>query len=290
MPSDFGPGTRLFVQQGTLDSDVRHVRVEIGSDEPILFPIMEMRRERAGVEEAELSFSHKFAALRMSLVIRRVNIGTGSSCSDITFRSSLMGHTFRECKKAIDAIDRIEQGARIRFIDIQSSKLIAEGEARELSGAEDAFPTELREYVSLVAQIEKHFGLSIEYPASVTDQDDEVLFFLDCLLNDRKYSDGLTCEFEIVKGDGNALTVQRQLISGEPMQHFIQPNQLENLSLFGHEIKTPPWGLKSVAKITAESGPTLAEFDAAPEGTAFVIELQGTEPIYLELKSQAGIP
>lgn len=292
VPSDIGAGSRLMIQQKPSKDPLGYFRIEIGSTEPLVFPIMEMRRIRAGAEQGELGFSSRFEALALSLALDKKDLGSGSGTAGLTLSSTFEGHTFRECEKAIKAIDRIGKGEPLQFINISQNSVSFRGPARESSWKEDAFPRELRALVKLGAQIERNFAIHIEFPEKFSEEDRQSLFYLDCLLNGEVFADGLTTTYLIAKScDDEMQSIQRQLLLGQEMRQFLEITNFPGFfKLFGKQIPCRPWGIYGPVNIVDGAAPTIEEFDAAHAGAEFEVTVKARPPITLHWKSEEPIP
>lgn len=284
---EIGAGSRLIIRQMPSKDPLGYFRIEIGSTDQLVFPIMEMRRIRAGSEQGELGFSHKLEAISFSLSLDKQDLVSGYGTAGFALSSTFEGHTFRECQKAIDAIDRIGKGEPLQFINIAQNSVSFRGPARDSSWKEDAFPRELRRLVKLGAQIERAFGIHVEFPERFSEEDGQSLFYLDCLLNGEVFADGLTTTYMIAKAcDDEMRSIQRQLLLGHEMWQFLEITNFPGFFLFGKQILCKPWGIHGPVTIVDGAAPTIEEFDAALPGTEFEVTVKARPPVKLRWKPE----
>ncbi|HWG20903.1 MAG TPA: toll/interleukin-1 receptor domain-containing protein [Terracidiphilus sp.] len=285
-PLTFGPGLTMAAKQTPRDSLAKFVRLEVGDENPVRFAVMEMQLVRLGTEEGQIRFSHKLSALEVSLAFFNKDVRQGAGVAGLDLSCSFDGHTFKECEKAIEAVDRIRKGERFRILDIEEEKVAFEGPAREFSTREDNFPIEVRSFVSLCAQVERRFGVRLYYPANISDEDDRSLFYFDCLLNGREFADSISTESIMQKGDGETLEGQRRFFGGEEMIQFLEPAANEGFPLFGRLVRVPPWGIYAFVRPSGDAPIGLPEFDEAQVGAELPLKVVSTRPVQLRWKSE----
>jgi hypothetical protein len=263
---------------GSFGGELRHVRLEIGDLEPVVFPIMEMRPVRAGVEEVEAKVGYKNTPFSLSLVISLVP----ARSIEISFSTILTGHTFSQCERTIRAIDRLLIGEPLRLVDIESNKTLTEGPCNLEQQMEKPFSPDLRSLVSLGAQIEERFVTSFLLPERLMEDDSKTLAILDCLLNGHEYGTGLNTTTTVIKAEGELGAAQRPLLVGNPVVSFLEPTDYPGyFNLFGKKIAAPPWGLYTEKLVSSGSDKILAEFDQAPVGAEFEVELHAQTPSFV---------
>ncbi|MGA9668803.1 MAG: toll/interleukin-1 receptor domain-containing protein [Terracidiphilus sp.] len=281
MPHFAQEGGQLIIGPGNVARPSRPVRLEVGNSDPIVFPLMEMRPTRSGTEEAEISIAHSNSPLTISMVFHP----SGKS-TDCNFHSSLIGHSFTQCEKAIKAIDALRRKEPIRVIDIESEKVVMNGQCLLSNPINEPYLEDLRSLITLAAQIERHFSCRLDFPESISNEEDETLRILDCLLNNRQYDNGLTVTATIEKGDSGVAATQRPLFAGQPAMLF---NEVENFPgyfiLFGKTIPAPSWGLYTEQLVSREDGDELAKFDQAKPGDELEVSLTALTPTYARWKT-----
>ncbi|HEV2484456.1 MAG TPA: toll/interleukin-1 receptor domain-containing protein [Terracidiphilus sp.] len=281
MPPSLEGGVLMAAGPGSSRAPLKHVRLEIGSSDPVVFPLMEMRPTRAGVEEAEATIGHKNSPLAISLVLSLI----GSRGVDCNLATSLLGHSFSQCEKAIKAIDGLRKGDVLRIIDIETEKVFMEGPCLLENLSEEPFPTDLKSLVSLAAQIERHFSIRLDFPESVTENDSETLAILDCLLNERLYGSNLNAKATIEKAEEERGAAQRPLVAGEPVCIFQEPTNYPGyFALFGKQIPAPNWGLYTEKCVSEGKAECLLAFDQAMPGDEFRVELNAQTPTFVRWK------
>ncbi|MGP8174606.1 MAG: toll/interleukin-1 receptor domain-containing protein [Terracidiphilus sp.] len=281
MPPSLKGESLMTVGPGSAIGSLKHVRLEIGTSDPVVFPIMEMRRIRAGAEEAEVTIGHKSSALTISLVLS-LSPPRSIECN---FSSSLEGYTFSQCEKAIKAIDGILKGEVLRIIDLETGQIGMEGPCLLQQLPEEPFSPDLRSLVSLGAQIEKYFSVSLSFPESITDKDSEALTILDCLLNGGQYGTGLNVKATIVKEAGELGATQRPLLTGEPIFVFQEPaNYPGFFRLFGKQIPAPSWGWYTERCVSRGTASDLLAYDQAKPGDEFHVEIDAQTPTFVRWK------
>jgi len=282
MPQVAQEGGHLIIGPGKMTRPPRPVRLEVGGSDPIVFPLMEMRPTRSGTEEAEVSIAHSNSPLSISMVFHP----SGES-TDCSFHSSLIGHSFIQCEKAIKAIDALRRKEPIRVIDIESEKVVMNGQCLLSNPINEPYSESLRSLITLAAQIEKHFSCRLDFPDSISDEEDETLRILDCLLNSREYDNGLSATVTIEKGDNNIAATQRPLFAGQPIALF---NEAENFpgffTLFGKTIPAPEWGLFTEKLASSGTESEVTDFDQANPGDELEVTLKAQTPTFVRWKTK----
>lgn len=263
-----GDGAKMSAGPSTQLLPPKMIRLEIGASDPEVFPLMEMRNVRAGSEEGEAIIAYKNSPLKISLV---ASIGPPKSI-ECNFSASLRGFAFSQCELAIRAIDRLLKREPLRIIDIETGKIGMDGPCLFEDFETESFSPEVRTLVSVAAQIERYFSTNLTFPEEVTESDSQALFILNCLLNGAEYGTGLAVTVTIVKAEGELLTTQRPLLSGEPVFVFQEPaNYPGFFILFGQRIPAPPWGWYTERCVSTGTASDLGEFDKAKPGDEFEI-------------------
>lgn len=283
-------GGTLEVGRRNLPSEPRRImRVEVGSRPPVVFPLMEMRSVRIGTHEAEAVLSDKEVPLSIDLVFP---VGSDSLLDtsrqvDITLSWEFAGKRVSECKKLIDAIDALRRGRVLRFIDIRLDKLIFESNAR-LARRTDPFNEAFKRTVSLASQIEEAFSVPLRMPEVTSAEDCESLFHLDCLLNGREYGTVKDTQLRLVKAAGETGAGQMAFIKGELFATFAgaPSNYPGYFPLFGQRIETRDW-VRVVEFASKETGAYLKEFNEAPLGSEFAIEITAKGPAFLRWRDDS---
>jgi hypothetical protein len=281
MPSSLQDGTILIAGPALAITFVKHVRLEIGSSEPVVFPIMEMRRVRAGAEEGEAVLENKNSPLMISLVAS-IRPSRSIECN---FSTSLQGYTFSECERAIKAIDGLLKGEMLRIIDLETSKTAMEGPCQFEQLPEEPFSPDIRSLVSLGTLIEKYFSISLNFPESIMEEDSEALLILDCILNKRQYGTNLNVTATIAKAEGELAVTQRLLFTGEPIVLFREPQNYPGFfKLFGKQISAPSWGLYTEKCVAVGTVSSLLAYDEAKPGDEFRVEIKAQTPTFVRWK------
>jgi hypothetical protein len=282
MPSTLEEGSLLMAGSALIDRPGKQVRLEVNSSPPIVFPLMEMRMTRAGTEEAEAVIESKKVPLAVSMVFSL----KGSRGLEITFSTNFRGHIFSQCDKVIKALDGLRSGAALRLVDIENDAVAMDGPCELNQFPDDLFPSDFRSIISLAAQIEKYFSISLNFPDSFADSDLEALSILDCLLNGDNYGTNLNATATIVKLEGEESATQRRLFEGLPVVIFQEPTNYEGFfNLFGKQIPAPAWGMYTEKCVLEDGAARLLEFDQAKAGDEFSVVLIAETPTFVQWRA-----
>jgi hypothetical protein len=241
----------------------KHVRFEVGTTNPTVFPILEMRLTRAGVEEAEAVVRHPSTPLEISFTFSL----NRSQRVETSFSWNFVGNSCSACKKVIDAIDKLRKGDSLRLYDIETEKMAFETPASIEELGDDPFPPQLRRIMSIAADSEKRFGVRIMFADQITEQDTESLFYLDCLLTGRQYGTNLSLTMNLTKQGPETVSAHASFLSGQPVSLFLGPSNYPGFfPLFGTEVPAPGWGLYTEQCVVKDGETARAKYDQAPVG------------------------
>ena len=262
----------------------RFMRVEIGSGPAVVFPIMEMRPVRTGTHESEAIISDKESPLSISVVLpigseARVDL---SQEIDISLSWEPTGKQGGECKRLIEAIDALRSGGALRIIDIRLERPIFEATAKAFPES-DPFDEQFRRLVLLASQLEQIYGVPLRIPEVLSTEDQESLFHLDCLLNNREYGTSGNTTLKLKKADGESGEGQAAFLRGElTVFHYATPTNFPGyFPLFGQRILTSPW-VRAIEFVPANAEPDLKAFSEAPVGTELEIKIVPKGPMRLQ--------
>jgi hypothetical protein len=288
MPSTVKVGTLVIGERKPSIILSRHIRVEVGSTPDVIFPLMEMRPVRMGTQESEVILSDKESPLTIHIVFP-LGSNLHLDCSreaDMKFSWNPAGKSASECKKLIEAVDSLQNGSALRIIDIRLDRLLFELTARA-SGFSDLFTDNFRRTVLLASQIEQKFFVTLRMPDVISEEDDESLFHLDCLLNGREYGRAANTTLRLVKANGETGAVQEAFIRDECSATLTDsPSDFPGFfPLFGQRVVTPHW--IRVMEFTAAGGQAnVKAFSDAPLGSEFPIAVTAKGPTSLRWKDE----
>lgn len=267
----------------------RFMRVEIGS---VVFPIMEIQPVRMGTHESEAIITDKESPLSISLVFP---IGSEARVDpsqeiDISLSWEPAGKRASECKRLIEAIDSLRSGGGLRIIDIRLERPIFEATAKAFPES-DPFDARYRKLVLLASQLEQTFAISLRIPDVLSEEDQESLFHLDCLLNGREYGTAGIGKLRFEKADGDTGKAQAAFLRGEwTFTNFAAPTNYPGyFPLFGERIVTGPW-VRAIEFAPLNPGACVEAFRNAALGTEFLVEVTPKGPMRLQWQNPNLFP
>ena len=262
----------------------RHMRVEIGFGPSVVFPIMEMEAVRLGTDESEAIIYDKESPLSISVTFPIGSEGRfdPSQELDISLSWEPTGKRASECKRMIEAIDALRSGGDLRIIDIRLERPIIEAAAKAFSEP-DPFDARYRKLVLLASQLEQTYAVPFRIPDVLSEEDQESLFHLDCLLNGREYGTAGNSKMRFKKADGDVGEAQAGFLKGEwTVTNFAVPTDYPGyFPLFGQRIATRPW-VRAIDYVPLNPGVDVEAFRNAPLGAEFLVEVTPKGPMRLQ--------
>jgi len=259
----------------------RFMRVEIG---PVVFPIMEMRPVRIGTHESEAIIADKDSPLSISLVFpigseARVDL---SQELDLSLSWEPIGKQAGECKRLIEAVDVLRSGGTLRIVDIRLERPIFEAASKAFPKS-DPFDARFRRLVLLASQLEQTYAIPLRIPDVLSEEDQESLFHLDCLLNGREYGIAGNNRMRFKKADGDVGAAQAEFLHGEwTVTNFAAPTNYPGyFPVFGQRIPTRPWA-RAIEYVSSNPCADLEVFRNAPVGAEFVADITPKGPMRLQ--------
>lgn len=287
MPESLSRGVLKSGLRDAAAAPKRAMRVEIGTPPSVVFPMLEMRFVRGGTHEAEFLISGKGVPLQIRIVFPVKVKRTGTA--KLRFTWEYADYKISESERLIKALDRLRAFEPIRLIDIQTDRAILEiSEPNWTKG--DPIPPVIRRTVLLAAQIEHAFAVSFVTPKSISAEDHESLFHLDCLLNGREYGKSEKTSFRMTKGEGNQWLAQEEFLKQRETTLTVtqEPSNYPGFfPLFGVRVITQPW--VRVCEFAAAAAATQMELEAfqkAPIGAELNLEIVPKGPVMLRWKTQ----
>lgn len=266
----------------------RHLRLEIGSVQPIVFPFMEMCLSRAGSKEAEATIRAKDSPLEISLVF---SIGDSIERTiETSFSWNFIGYSCSSCKKVIEVIDRLRNGDTFRLFDLEIDKLVTESPALADQFRTDPFPSELRQLLSVTSEAEKQFNVLVKFTNQITEEDSESLFYLDCLFNGREYGRDAEIAFTLTKDSDEIGLAKSLFLNGEPLAIFLGVSNFPGyFPLFGDRIPAPLWGLYTEKCVIEAPSESATRFMQAAKGEQVPFNVVAKSPTLVRWKSDVPV-
>jgi len=254
------------------------IRLEIGSSNPVVFPVMEMRLARAGTSEAEVVMEHSSAPLKLCFVFAT----DGPPNLEFTFLWDFTGYSCSACMKAVDAIDRLMKGDTLRFYDLETNNLAFENPAKSSPIGENPLPPQLRRVLSVAAEIEARFRITVKFHNGLTEQDAESLLYLDCLLNERDYGANVSAVVNLTKQESELSSHLIWFLSGRPISLFVAPSNYPGFfPLFGTNIPAPSWGLYTEQCVVQDSDLAMTTYKQAAIGQRLAFKVIAKTPTFV---------
>lgn len=262
----------------------RNMRVEIGSPATAVFPLMEWTPVRMGTDESETVISDKESPLRIGITFpfgsdAQIDL---SEKIDISFSWEPTGKRASECKRLIEAIDALRGGSTLRIIDIRAERPIFEGPAKTFTES-DPFDPGFRRLVLLASQLEEMFSVRLRIPATLSSEDQESLFYLDCLLNNQEYGTTGNNMVKFQKAGGELGEAQAAFLRGEwSVIDFAAPTNYPGyFHIFGQRIITRSW-VRAIEFVSLNPGAKLEAFLEAPPGVEFIVDVTPKGPTRIQ--------
>jgi hypothetical protein len=292
MPQNTDGSKLAFGERRLPNTSPRHIRIEVGSQSPLVFPIMEMRPVRHGTDESEFVLSDRESPLKINIVFPVGTSGVSDGKREIDLSLSwegMAGKRASECKKVIEAIDALRSGSPIQLIDIRLDQRIFEKTIGAPETA-DPFEADFRRTVLMASQIEEQFSVPLRIPEIISEEDAESLFHLDCLLNQIEYATVEKETISIVKAEGEVGTAQANFIKGEWTATFADAplNYPGYFPLFSQRIATPDW-VRVVDLSPSDASSALKTFSEASTGSELNIEIEAKGAVYLRWKEDSAL-
>jgi hypothetical protein len=244
----------------------------------VVFPVVDFRGVRAGLEEVEILGTRK--SLPFAL---RLTIPLHGPPTRVRFDIDFVGRDFRSIQIFSRGIAALRKSGRIKAVNLETEALLFQGEDVKLgTGGLDrkAFDA----FVDDVVAIEEFYDVPLAWPSSFDDGDFRSMELLQCLKDDRPFEGTFTFTTETTKRDSEEENerILRGIDSGT-MSLWVEPKEPSKFVLFGTCV------FSGLVRIVVERAEVLnahaakAAFLLAPPGGAVSVAIRSCSPVSLRI-------
>jgi hypothetical protein len=271
------PARLLVTPPPSLTNTKRSMRVTFRKPgaQAIEFPLMLLAPSRMGAEEAEFICTNQNLFFEVAVVLS-LPIDLQAHPTVTIRHRSYVGENVRHVKKFLDAIALLEAGGELEFFDLEAERVFATiggADLGEKTPAERGF----RQIVTDLAQIAERFGVDVQLPSDMSDEDSESIVFLKTL------SQGATLPIEnisalLVKSEENRDLMPQMLTEAGGFLRIEHQRREPMPKLFGAAIDTGPFALEAQVQVDDLAGffPT---FETAAIGDSIPISFRPMGPV-----------
>lgn len=232
-------GKKLLLAPSMQAAKTVPVRVTFtGTSNTAQFPYMQMRGERGGTDEVALLVGGRNLPFVLRLILR----SGASSEPDFEITPQITGAEVHALQKYTRAIRAMREGGSIEIVNLETDSLIFSGNSKLEA------PTEKQDcwfrMVDDVATVADYFGLTVNWPATISERDAELLLFLKCFINGTPIGKGASFTSILKKTQDNARLFEALPPSGpvwlqkeDPIVFFGTPITDRALFLFVEQVR-----------------------------------------------------
>jgi hypothetical protein len=281
---DFSPGQ--FALDWSLAPQGRPIPLRLsfqGTEEKVVYELMEFQVTRAGTGEVEISTENKDLPFQISFVFA-VPLALGSDVG-VNIKKQFVGKDAMLARKALAAFDILRTGCRLELFSLQQEKKFG---VLALPPVEFDIPTGMSAWVNRIARISEHFGVPIRLPEprDVREEDFKSLIFLDALASGEDVSiDDIG--IRLVKSEQNLdvfPNVVRQRASLAVVHDYAK------FPLFGNEFRVGRFAIQLGKAEFNNPEQALLDFGKASVGEVVPLSIHPLGPARVSLATEQSYP
>jgi hypothetical protein len=179
-----------------------------GDSDTVQFSFMQMRGERGGTDELSIVVSGRDIPFLLRVILLR----DGVIGANFEIEPQIKGAEVHAIQKYTRAIRAMQTGGVIEIFNLETDSLILSGNCRldALTEKQDCW-FRMIDDVSTVAD---YFGLTMKWPAAISEQDAEILAFLKCFVDGSPIGKGGSFTSTLTKTQENASVFEGLAPSG----------------------------------------------------------------------------
>lgn len=231
-------GKKLLLMPSMHTKKTVPVRVTFtGGSNTVQFPYLQMRGERGGTDEVSTVIEGHNVPFLLRVILPRHE--TGGANFEIEPR--IIGAEIHALQKYTRALSTMQEGGSIEVVHLETDSLIFLGHSKL-----DA-STEKQDWwfrmVDDVVTVAEHFGLTVNWPATISERDAELLSFLKCFINGTPVGKGASFTSVLKKTQDNARLFEAPpsgpvwLQEEDPIVFFGTPIRDRALFLFMEQVQ-----------------------------------------------------
>ncbi len=209
-----------------------------GNGDTVQFPYLQMRGERGGTDEVSVVVEGQNVPFLLRLILAL----DGPNGGNIEIEPQIIGAEIHALQKYSRALRVVQNGGVIEIRGLETDSAIFSGSCK-LEG-----PTEKQDHwhrmVDDIALVSDYFGLSLKWPAAISEQDAERLLFLKCFIAGAPIGKGASFTSVLKKTKDNTRLFETMPPSGQvwlqkedPIVFFGTPIKDRALFLFMEEVR-----------------------------------------------------
>jgi hypothetical protein len=254
-------------------------RVAFGTPpDEVVFPVMDFKGVRVGLEEVEIVGARK--SLPFAL---RLTIPLHGSPARMGMDIELAGRDFRKIQLFSRGIAALRKSGRIEVVNLETEAILFKGEEVKLGPSEldqKAFDT----FVDDVVALEEFYGVSLSWPSSFDDDDFRSLELLQCLKDNRPFEGVFTFTTIATKKDSEQENARiLQSLDAATSSIWVQPKEPSQFLLFGTPVFTGLVGTFVERAEILDADAAKSAFRSAPPGSTVSIEIRSCSPVSLRM-------
>lgn len=171
-------GQKLVLASSKLGTKTVPVRVTFtGESDTVQYPYLQMSGERGGTDEISVVVGGQ----NVPFLLRVIWPLDDANDSSFEIEPQIIGAEIRALQKYARTIRAMHKGCVIEIWNLETDSLFASGNCKLET------PTENQEFwfrmIEDVAKVADYFGLTVQWPATVSEQDGELLAYLKCFID-----------------------------------------------------------------------------------------------------------